>query len=84
MFAVVTTVAGSGTSAFADGVGTAASFISNVGGGLYSCTGIFVTSVGNIMVMDYGGNRIRMIATSGMCSDASFIRYCLCQSSDAK
>ena len=62
--AVVTTVAGSGTSAFADGLGTAASFTS--GENARSCTGIFVTSVGDIMVMEYGAHRIRMVATSGI------------------
>ena len=62
--AVVTTVAGSGTSAFADGVGTAASFMAGVNA--WSCTGIFVTSVGDIMVMEYGAHRIRMVATSGI------------------
>ena len=61
--AVVTTVAGSGTSAFADGVGTAASFSESEG---WSCTGIFVTSVGNVMVIEFGGHRIRRIATSGL------------------
>ena len=64
VFPVVTTVAGSGTSAYADGVGTAASF--TAASSIWSCTGIFVTTAGNVLVFEYGGHRIRMISSSGM------------------
>ena len=55
---MVTTVAGSGTSGFSDGVGTAAKFT--------GCNGIFVTSVGNIIVSESDGNRIRQISSTGI------------------
>ena len=53
---VVTTLAGSGTKAFADGVGTSAKFANP--------SGIAVTSDGShLFVADMFNNRIRMIAT---------------------
>jgi len=54
---VVTTLAGSGTNAFADGTGTAASF-------WYPC-GPAVVSTGNIVVADYQNNRIRHVTYPG-------------------
>ena len=54
---VVTTLAGSGTKAFADGVGTSAKFANP--------SGIAVTSDGShLFVADMFNNRIRMIATA--------------------
>ena len=52
---VVTTVAGNGSSVFADGVGTNAQF--------YSPTGVTVDSVGNVYVADFNNHRIRKITS---------------------
>jgi len=50
---VVTTLAGSGSPAFADGTGTGASF--------YNPEGVAVTSAGDVVVADTSNNRIRLI-----------------------
>ena len=50
---VVTTLAGSGSGAFADGTGAAATFNQLIG--------VAVTSTGDVVVADYGNNRIRLI-----------------------
>jgi sugar lactone lactonase YvrE len=57
---VVTTLAGSGSAAFADGQGVAASF--------KSPRGVAVTSTGDIVVADSGNNRIRLISPTGFVS----------------
>jgi hypothetical protein len=54
---VVTTLAGSGSAAFADGTGTAASF--------WTPTGVAVLSDGNIVVADAINNRIRLVTYPG-------------------
>ncbi len=55
----VSTNAGSGSSSWADGLGTMAS--------LKAPRGISaVSSTGTVFVADYGKNRIRMITTSGL------------------
>jgi len=54
---VVTTLAGSGSAAFADGTGTAASF--------WTPTGVAVLSNGNIVVADALNNRIRLVTYPG-------------------
>ena len=55
---VVTTLAGSGTGAFADGTGVAASF--------NNPTGVAVTSSGDIVVGDVSNQRIRLITPAGV------------------
>ena len=55
---VVTTLAGSGTAAYADGTGTAASF--------YNPEGVAVDSSGNVYVADLVNNRIRKITAGGV------------------
>ncbi|MBI4552859.1 MAG: choice-of-anchor D domain-containing protein [Candidatus Latescibacteria bacterium] len=56
----ITTVAGNGTASFSgdDGPATAAS--------LYSPSGIFVDSAGNLYIGDYRNNRIRKVDTNGV------------------
>jgi hypothetical protein len=55
---VVTTIAGSGSPAFADGTGAGASF--------YQPHGVGVLPNGNILVGDSGNNRIRLITPAGV------------------
>jgi prepilin-type N-terminal cleavage/methylation domain-containing protein len=55
---VVTTLAGSGVSGFADGTGIAAQF--------FNPTGVAVDSSGNVYVADAQNNRIRKITSSGV------------------
>jgi sugar lactone lactonase YvrE len=55
---LVTTLAGRGSSGFADGAGTSAAF--------YNPWGIAVDESGNVYVGDYGNNRIRKITTGGV------------------
>jgi secreted PhoX family phosphatase len=55
---IVTTLAGSGTSGYADGNGTSASF--------NSPSGVAVDGSGNVYVADWGNNRIRKITPSGI------------------
>jgi hypothetical protein len=55
---VVTTLAGSGTPAFADGTGAAASF--------YYPQGVAVLPNGTVVVADYGNHRIRLVTTTGV------------------
>jgi hypothetical protein len=57
---VVTTLAGSGSAAWSDGVGTAASFFNPIG--------IAVDNNGVVFVADDSNQRIRMISTAGGCS----------------
>jgi formylglycine-generating enzyme required for sulfatase activity len=54
---IVTTLAGSGSAAFADGQGTAASFNQH--------TGVAVDASGNVYSADWSNNRIRKISPSG-------------------
>jgi sugar lactone lactonase YvrE len=54
----MTTFAGSGTAAFADGLGTAASFSGP--------TGVAIDGSGNLYVSDFGNNRIRKITSAGL------------------
>ena len=54
----MTTLAGSGSSAWADGVGAAASF--------NNPTGVSVDSNGAIYVSDYNNHRIRKVLSSGL------------------
>lgn len=56
----VTTIAGNGTSGFADGTGTAARF--------YSPHGVSLDTSGNVYVADYTNNRIRHISPAGVVS----------------
>ena len=53
----MSTLAGSGAAAYADGSGTSASF--------YRPTGVAVDSSGFVLVADYYNNRIRKISSSG-------------------
>ena len=55
---VVTTLAGSGSGAFADGTGAAASF--------YQPHGVAVTSSGDIVVADNSNHRIRLVTQAGV------------------
>ena len=55
---VVSTLAGSGSLAWADGVGTAASF--------WNPYGVSVDSNGVVYVGDAGSNRIRKVSTAGV------------------
>jgi len=57
---VVTTLAGSGSATFADGVGTAASF--------NYPSGVAVDLSGNVYIADFQNNRIRKITASGVVS----------------
>ena len=54
---LVTTLAGSGSYAYADGQGAQASF--------YNPLGVAVDSMGTVYVADYGNNRIRMVTSAG-------------------
>ena len=60
---VVSTLAGSGTADWADGLGTAASF--------NSPRDVSMDSNGAVYVADSGIHRIRMISSSGVCMDAA-------------
>jgi hypothetical protein len=55
---VVTTLAGNGSGAFADGVGTSASF--------YHPRGVAVDAFGAVYVADYSNSRIRKISSQGV------------------
>ena len=55
---VVSTLAGSGSGAWADGLGTAASFMDP--------SGVSVDSNGTVYVADFSGNRIRKVSLSGV------------------
>ena len=57
---VVSTLAGSGTSGFADGTGTAAQF--------NNPKGVAVDGAGTVYVADYGNHRIRMVTAAGVVS----------------
>jgi sugar lactone lactonase YvrE len=57
---VVSTLAGNGVPAFADGPGASASF--------YSPYGVAVDGSGNVYVADYGNNRIRTVTSAGVVS----------------
>ena len=74
---LVTTIAGSGSATWTDGVGAAAHF--------NNPSGVFVDSNGVIFVADSYNNRIRCIGTSGSslrafcggCADCSYCCFCL-------
>ena len=57
---VVSTLAGSGTGSYGDGVGVAASF--------FNPRGVSVDSSGTVYVGDSSNNRIRKISSSGYCT----------------
>jgi hypothetical protein len=59
-FGVVTTLAGSGSYAFANGIGTDASFCNPLG--------VAVDSSGNVIVADTNNNRIRKVTPGGVVS----------------
>lgn len=61
---IVSTIAGSGSSGYADGVGTSATFNDPID--------IAVDSTGNLFVADYGNHIIRRISPSGQ---HCFVRY---------
>ena len=54
---VVSTLAGSGTAAWADGLGTAANF--------YNPSGVSVDSNGAVYVADQGNHQIRKVSSLG-------------------
>ncbi len=74
---LVTTVAGSGSASWADGVGTAIRF--------NNPSGVFVDSNGVIFVADSSNHRIRCIGSSGSslraycggCADSRYCCWCL-------
>ena len=57
---MVSTLAGSGTSGYADGTGTSAQFDNP--------RGVAVDGAGNVYVADYSNHRIRKITASGVVS----------------
>ena len=61
---MVSTLAGSGSSTWADGLGNAASF--------NGPAGVSVDSNGAVYVADYNNNRIRMVSSSGVWLDALY------------
>ena len=64
---VVTTLAGSGVAAFADGVGTAASFANP--------SGIAVDGNDNVVVADYVNHRIRLVTRAGVVTSLAGGRF---------
>ena len=68
---MVSTLAGSGSNAWADGLGTAASF--------YHPSGVSVDSNGAVYVADASNQRIRMVSSSGciLPADSGFICVCV-------
>ncbi|MGI4751407.1 MAG: gliding motility-associated C-terminal domain-containing protein [Janthinobacterium lividum] len=64
---IVTTVAGSGTKTFADGIGTAAGF--------NNPQSITLDAIGNIYVADYGNSRIRKITQAGIVTTIAGSNY---------
>ena len=64
---MVTTLAGSGNPAFADGVDTAA---------FKWPWGVAVDASGNVLVADSGNNRLRRVMPSGGMLRGSQIRFC--------
>ena len=57
MSGVVSTMAGSGSASYGEGVGTSAMF--------YNPSGVSVDSSGTVYVGDYNNHRIRKISSSG-------------------
>ena len=66
----VITLAGSGSAAFADGTGTNAAF--------YYPQYVTLTTMGAILVADYGNNRIRSVTSAGVNVCANAIVGMLC------